>query len=72
MTRQRVDIITAQEIERSPNYYFHHRANAKGYVSRVHGGWCEVYQGRFGEGYVITRPRFDTTNFYYIEYWIHK
>ena len=48
----------------------HHIASRRGYISRKSAGEVETYKGRFGEGYIILRPRFDTTNYIYVEYYI--
>lgn len=48
----------------------HHTAVAKGYISRRVGEQIVEYAGKFGKGYKVCKPRWDTTNFYYVEYWI--
>ena len=48
----------------------HHIASRRGYISRKSTGEVETYEGRFGEGYIILRPRWDTTNYVYVEYYI--
>ena len=48
----------------------HHIASRRGYISRKSAGKVETYKGRFGEGYIILRPRFDSTNYIYVEYYI--
>lgn len=50
--------------------YYHHTAAAKGYISRKVEEKIVEYSGKFGKGYKVCKPRFDTTNFYYVEYWI--
>jgi hypothetical protein len=54
-------------------YKYHHTASCRGYVSRT----SEVaelpavkYEGKFGEGYTVAMPRWDTTQYCYIEYWV--
>lgn len=43
----------------------------RGYVSRLKPeGFAYRYKGRFGEGYVIVKPRWDTTTHVYIEYYV--
>ena len=48
----------------------HHIASRRGYISRKSAGKVETYKGRFGEGYIILRPRWDTTNYIFVEYYI--
>ena len=35
----------------------HHIASRRGYISRKSAGKGESYKGKFGEGYIILRPR---------------
>ncbi len=62
--------MTVEELDESPDYYRHHTASYRGYVSRVHGPIVEPYRGKFGEGYVVRSPRWDTTTYAYITYYI--
>lgn len=50
----------------------HHTAAHRGYVSRKSEGVANEYSGKFGTGYTIDRPRWDTTNYVDREYWILK
>lgn len=52
-------------------YKYHHTATAKGYVSRK-GVDHEAlpYVGKFGTGYVVHTPRFDTTRYHYVTYYV--
>lgn len=50
----------------------HHTASRRGYVSRKSEGKVEPYEGRFGKGYIIVRPRIDTTQYVYVEYYIEE
>lgn len=54
-------------------YTFHHTASARGYISRR---WidrpAEPYQGRFGTGYIVRRPRWDTTRYHWVTYYIKE
>lgn len=59
---------TIEEIERTMK--LHHIASRRGYISRKSAGEVETYKGKFGEGYIILRPRIDTTNYIYVEYYI--
>ena len=65
-------MMTIKELENSEEYYAHHRAARRGYESRKTDGHVEPYKGRFGEGFVIVRPRWDTKRYVSIEYYIKK
>ena len=61
------------ELRNNPRYKYHHSASRRGYLSRKSNGIVEPYKGRFGEGYIVITPRFDTTSYVTIEYYInHK
>jgi hypothetical protein len=48
-------------------YKLHHVVVVNGYVS------CEKkqeYNGKYGKGYVIYQPRYDTNRYCYVELWI--
>lgn len=52
-----------------------HTSSRRGYVSRrpnEDGTYGKVfdYNGRFGEGYVLVRPRWDSTQYVYVTYFI--
>lgn len=49
---------------------YHHTAAAKGYISWKNDERIEEYNGKFGRGFKVCKPRYDTTNYYYIKYWI--
>lgn len=61
---------TISEIESTMR--LHHTASRRGYVSRRSSGKVEEYNGRFGNGYIIVRPRWDTTQYVYIEYYVDQ
>lgn len=54
------------------NYTLHHTARAARYVSRKIDGIVEPYNGRFGRGYVIYSPAWDSTRFCYKDYYVEK
>ena len=65
--------IRADEIP--SNYKLHHTASAMGYVSRrTHPADypVESYSGRFGEGYVVRSPRWDTSRYCNVTYYIKE
>lgn len=51
-------------------FKLHHISAARGYVSRKTEGKLTTYAGRFGTGIKIERPRFDTSRYVYVEYWL--
>ena len=50
--------------------HLHHIAAKAGYVSRKLECIYEEYHGRFGEGCVLLRPRWDTKRYLWCEYWV--
>ena len=62
--------MTYKELLDNDNYYYHHSASRRGYVSRRCKPQVEPYKGRFGEGYIVVKPRWDTTQYVGIEYHI--
>ena len=64
--------MTVNELVSSEDYYFHHSASGLGYISRKSEGEIEPYSGRYGEGYILRTPRFDTNRYHYISYYIRR
>lgn len=64
--------MTVHEIESNAAYYLHHTASRRGYVSRKSSGTVEPYSGKFGTGYVVISPRYDTTQYVNIAYYIAR
>lgn len=61
------------EIEcKGKRYKYHHAAAAGGYVSRVEDSTIcfELYVGRFGRGYRLHLPRFNTNQYHTVIYYI--
>ena len=50
----------------------HHTATAAGYISRRLARVIEPYNGRFGRGFVARYPRYDTTRYHTVEYYIFE
>lgn len=50
----------------------YHTASRLGYVSRRSNGKVEAYKGRYGEGFIHITPRWDTTQYVYITYYIYN
>lgn len=53
-------------------YKLKHEATKRGYISRKSDGRIEPYKGIYGEGYTIHIPRWDTTQYHTIQYWIKE
>ena len=52
-------------------YHLHHTSLLRGYVSRKNkSGIIEKYDGRFGKGYTIKKPNYQSTKYIFVEYWI--
>lgn len=56
---------------------FHHSATAPGYVSRKadengNTGYVEPYCGRYGRGYRYHYPKWDSTQYHGVDYWIYE
>lgn len=64
--------MTVKELVNHPDYRFYHSAMKQGYVSRKSEGIVEPYKGRYGEGYVLLSPRWDTTRYCTISYYIKR
>lgn len=62
--------MTVQEIRNNNSYKYHHTGSRRGYESRKGDGHTEVYKGRFGKGYIVVSPRWDTTQYVNVEYYI--
>lgn len=63
------------QLENSNKYQLHHTGSKRGYVSRksdVDQLSAEKYNGRFGRGYTVEMPRFDSSQYVYVEYWIEN
>ena len=52
-------------------YKYHHSAYAKGYVSRKGiDREAEPYKGKFGIGFLVRRPLWNTTRYHEVSYYI--
>lgn len=63
---------TLEEIRNSGNYYNHHTESRRGFISRKGGERVKPYVGIFGKGFVIVSPRWDTTQYVNMSYWIER
>lgn len=64
-----------KDLANSNEYELHHTGSRRGYVSRkanVDELKAQKYDGRFGTGYTVEMPRFDSTQYVDVEYWIEK
>lgn len=49
----------------------HHTSWTRGYVSRRNPqGHVAPYKGRFGEGYTVATPSWESTQYCYLAYWV--
>lgn len=69
--------MTVAELKKNPNYYRHHVASRRGYESRKENldgtyGHVERYEGKFGKGFIHIAPRWDTTMYVYVIYYIER
>jgi hypothetical protein len=48
----------------------HHTSRARRYVSRKCDGIVETYNGKFGSGYKVYTPAWDSTTYCYVTYYI--
>ena len=62
--------MTIEQLTNNPEYKLHHTASRKGYESRRGSGHIEEYDGRYGTGYIHIQPRYDTTRFVRVTYYI--
>ena len=67
---QNINLSTLQTMVKDKLLVYSHTASRRGYVSRALAGRVEFYKGRFGTGYIVARPRWGTTNYVYIDYYI--
>ena len=63
MSEQEKDDLTA-------GMRYHHTATARGYISRKLYGIASEYNGAFGKGVMIRRPRTDSNSYHYVEYYV--
>ena len=63
--KELADFIKLRELE---GYKLLHTAKASGYISRLVAAYISEYSGRYGMGFVIHRPRRDTSGFHDVQY----
>lgn len=47
-----------------------HTASRRGYLSRKGGSKVEPYKGKFGQGFALLAPRWDTSQYVSVTYYI--
>lgn len=65
--------MTREELEKT--HELHHTASKLGYVSRkvdIDKLPAVPYDGKFGKGFTVYLPRWDSSWYCYVEYWIEK
>lgn len=62
--------ITLEAIQKDPDLTLHHKSMRRGYIPRRTDHVIEPYRGKFGEGYVVSYPRYDSTRYVTIEYYV--
>lgn len=74
MTMKKLYLSNYEQILKDVGYRYHHTASSYGYVTRRFDIPLTVaqYEGRFGKGVKVFIPRFDTTRFSNVEYWIKE
>lgn len=66
-----MNVEMVKELIKTRQLRFHHRAARRGYVSRkTPEGVAKLYKGRYGRGVVILSPRWDTTRYIWVDYYI--
>ena len=63
-------IIEIKDLVKRGELKEHHTASKRGYISRKSDGVVDNYTGKFGEGYTISTPRFDTTQYVDVTYYV--
>lgn len=52
-------------------YHLHHTSLKGGYISRKNkSGIIEEYDGRFGKGFTVSKPNYESSRYYYISYYV--
>lgn len=72
MTRETINSAAFNELLSAGLIKKHHDSAAWGYLSRKHPEQqpAAVYHGKFGDGFTRRQPRWDTTGYHTIEYYI--
>lgn len=60
------------QLVKSGDLKISHTASRRGYISRKGGSHVESYSGKFGKGFILVSPRFDTTQYVSITYYVAR
>lgn len=60
------------ELINNKEYKLHHRATRRGYISRRKPPKVEEYSGKYGCGYIVRFPRYDSSRYHTVEYYIKE
>lgn len=63
---------TPEELKNSSKFELHHTALTRRYISRKSDGFVTPYQGKFGNGYTLEHPNWDSNRYSFISYYIQK
>jgi hypothetical protein len=73
ITRKKtMKIPTPEELKKSSKFELHHTALTRRYISRKTDGFVTPYQGKFGKGYTLEHPNWDSNRYSFISYYIQK
>lgn len=65
--------MTSNEIIKSNEFEYVRTSWHRGYISRlIHEGIVTPYKGRYGEGYTIDHPSWDSTAYFLRDYYVKK
>ena len=62
--------MSVAELMKNKDCRVHHTASRRGYESRKSQGRVEPYNGKYGYGYILITPRYDTTRYVSVTYYI--
>lgn len=64
-------LLTKYDVMFSKKFYKHHTATSRDYLTSADDGKIEIYNGRFGNGYII-HSQMNSSKYHLIEYYIRK
>lgn len=66
-------MMTLQQLQvsvQNGNVVKSHTSLARGYVSRKSKGYVVAYNGKFGKGYKVYEPNWESTRYCYVSYYL--